>query len=106
MPRTNVGRAMESLVESVVRQTVAGMKHNLPTQKQIERVEERLRELDRRVSRIAHNGCRKAPDNRCRDPGLIDFRFLDRERRLAHHALERPKSPGDLRDDPKRAPLP
>ena len=60
MPRANLGRAVESLVESVVRETVNGMKHRLPSQKQIDRVEDRLRELDRRVSRIARKtGARK-----------------------------------------------
>lgn len=53
MPRTDLGRAVESLVRSVVREAVHGVRKSLPSQKQIERIDQRLRDLDRRISRIA-----------------------------------------------------
>ena len=53
MPRTDLGRAVESLVRRVVREAIHGAKKSLWSQKQIERMEQRLKKLDRRVSRIA-----------------------------------------------------
>ena len=59
MPRRSVGRAMELLVQSVVKETVKGVKRNLPSPKQLQRIEERLRDLDRRVSSIARKTAKK-----------------------------------------------
>ena len=57
MPRTDLGRAVESLVRRVVREAIHGVKESLPSQKQIERVDQRLKDLDRRVGRLG----RKSP---------------------------------------------
>ncbi len=53
MPKRNVGNVMESLVHSLVGETIRGLKQSLPTQRQLRRVEEKLRDLERRVGRIA-----------------------------------------------------
>ncbi|MFQ5718215.1 MAG: hypothetical protein ACE5IK_01585 [Acidobacteriota bacterium] len=43
-------------MRNVVREAVLGVRKALPTQKQIERMDRRLRDLDRRVSGIARKG--------------------------------------------------
>ena len=57
MPRTDLGRAVKSLVRRIVRETVHGVRKSLPSQKQIERMEQRLKDLDRRVGWLG----RKSP---------------------------------------------
>ena len=52
MPRTDLGRAMESLVRTVVREAILGVKKDLPSQRQMERLDHRMKNLDRRVGRI------------------------------------------------------
>ena len=56
MPKHNVGRAVETLIESVVKEAVRGVKDALPSQKQVQRLEDRLRDLDRRISRMTRQG--------------------------------------------------
>ena len=73
MPRHDIGRAVESLVHSVVSEAVRGVKDNLPSQKQLERIEQKLRSLDQRVTSLlrasgkkvsAHRGVRPRPFRR------------------------------------------
>jgi hypothetical protein len=52
MPRHQIGRAVESLVQSVVNETVRGVKDSLASQKQLDKIEQKLRALDQRVTSL------------------------------------------------------
>jgi hypothetical protein len=53
MPKRNIGRAMEVFVHGLVGETVRGLKHALPSQRQLHRIEQKLSDLERRVGRLA-----------------------------------------------------
>jgi hypothetical protein len=52
MPRRDIGRAVESLVQSVVNEAVQSVKDNLPSQRQLGKIEQKLRILDQRVTSL------------------------------------------------------
>ena len=66
MPRHDIGRAVESLVHSVVSEAVRGVKDNLPSQKQLERIEQKLRSLDQRVTSLLRASGKKVSAHRGR----------------------------------------
>jgi hypothetical protein len=66
MPRRDIGRAMESLVHSVVSETVRGVKDNLPSQRQLDKIEQKLRSLDQRVTGLLRASGKKVRARRGR----------------------------------------
>lgn len=58
MPRKTSGRAVESLLRSIVSETVRMLRGSLPSQKQMQVMQKRLRSLDRRVSTLTRKSTR------------------------------------------------